>query len=100
MQIIYPFIDTVTRQKFTFIKGALDKPAARIPLESNFDLKELEAAVGGSNPVLFESELYLSGALNECFNQTLAKSKAVQLQQHQESNSAAAASAAALQQQK
>jgi hypothetical protein len=88
----------VTRQKFTFIKGALDKPAARIPLESNFDLKELEAAVGGCNPVNFESQLYLSGALNECFDQTLAKSKQAQLQQQQGSNSTAAAEAAAMQQ--
>lgn len=71
MQIIYPFIDHVTRDKFIFVT-VLAKPPAQALLAENFNMDQLEVALGGRNTVAFDSDAYLSGAMDTCFEETLA----------------------------
>ncbi|KAG5184820.1 phosphatidylinositol transfer protein PDR16 [Tribonema minus] len=75
-KIIYPFIDHVTRQKFVFVNSSPHKPAAQANLAANFNMDALEEQLGGRNAVPFDSAVYLSGAIDTCFEESLARHQA------------------------
>lgn len=41
-QVLYPFIDKDTKEKFCFVSGSAESPAAQAILSKNFDVDELE----------------------------------------------------------
>lgn len=47
-QVIYPFIDRATKDKFCFLGGNIRAAAAQATLAKNFDLDELEEVSTGS----------------------------------------------------
>lgn len=42
MQVVYPFIDKVTKEKFIFVSGSVQGTAAQAEFSKNFVPEELE----------------------------------------------------------
>ena len=55
--LIYPFIDPVTKEKIFFL--SLDEEEMKRQLEQDIDLSQVETGCGGTDPRPFDSALYL-----------------------------------------
>ncbi|CAM9199863.1 unnamed protein product [Choristocarpus tenellus] len=72
--VIYPFIDPTTKEKFMFVSGSLTTPTAQEALAKNFILDSMEESLGGKNKVPFDSATYLKSQMNEEYEAALASS--------------------------
>mgnify|MGYP003386642783 CR=1 FL=1 len=59
--MIYPFVDPVTKQKIHFIKNSCDIVST---LGEYMNPNQIECYLGGSNDIEFNHELYLNGAMD------------------------------------
>ncbi|CAM9969298.1 unnamed protein product [Scytosiphon promiscuus] len=73
-QVIYPFIDKDTKEKFVFVSGNAKSTAAQAILSKNFDMDELEEAFGGQYTTKFDSAVYLGAPIDQDFREALAGS--------------------------
>lgn len=72
---IYPFIDTVTREKICMVSDSEIKKGKNERYNTKMNLDSLETCVGGKDDRPFDSKIYLAGGLFKEFNQVLSEYK-------------------------